>query len=203
MRRFNVNSVRAACTTGSAGAPQACRLHTPPKCIAGITLLATLLLVVSCGGRNELIPLPQIGRLSGEAVIASDSGIRLMVRTDAWPGDVALPGIVPLEITIDNQSGRSLRIGYGRFAFVQDGNRLAAIAPTDTQAWLAAIPSPTRNEIRERALPSGPLDADDRITGFIYFPQLDEADEVTLVVDFVDSSTGIPFGAMRIPFSAE
>jgi hypothetical protein len=42
------------------------------------------LFVAACGGRTELVVLPQVGQLSERSAVANDADVRLIVRSDAW-----------------------------------------------------------------------------------------------------------------------
>lgn len=49
------------------------------RMILRIGVLTMALGLCSCGGRTQLIPAHQIGRLSSDAVVANDAGVRVVV----------------------------------------------------------------------------------------------------------------------------
>jgi hypothetical protein len=87
----------------------------------------------TCGGHTKLVPSYQIGRLSCRAVVANDAGVRVMVRTAAWPDpQFDFEGIYPIEVTFDNASSQPLRVSQQRITFVTDGGeRISVIPPGD------------------------------------------------------------------------
>jgi hypothetical protein len=66
------------------------------------------------------------------------------------------------------------------------------------------IDLPTADMIR-MALPEGTLDPGGRITGFLYFEDVEDLDipTVDFEVDLVDSESGTELGTIRIPFSVQ
>jgi hypothetical protein len=81
----------------------------------------------------ELTPAPAANRVLGleDAAMAEVAGVRTIVRAGAWTGvPAALPELTPLQTSIENRSGRPLRIQYHQFALVTpSGRRYAALPP--------------------------------------------------------------------------
>lgn len=100
--------------------------------IAAPAILLTSLLV-SCAHGPELKPAPTATVPRGEdfAAVASVAGVKVTVDADAWYGQPRkLDTVVPLELTIENRSGRPLRVRYREMALVgPHGSRFAALPP--------------------------------------------------------------------------
>jgi hypothetical protein len=90
-------------------------------------------LATGCAMGPELTPAPAANRVAGleDAAIGEVAGVRTVVRADAWTGvPAALPELTPLQTSIENHSGRPLRIQYRQFALVAlSGRRYAALPP--------------------------------------------------------------------------
>ena len=164
-----------------------------------LTLTATAV-SSACGGRTQLVPAYQIGRLSLDAVVASDAGVRVVVRTDAWPGPPHdLARVIPVEMTFNNASAQELRIRRQDIALVTAaGHRITPAAPSELTHIEQALES-----VKARSLAEGVLAPDQRLTGFVYFPEPTDAEELSLQIDLVSATTTQPFGRIEIPFTFE
>src|SRR5687768_15954035 len=107
-----------------------------------VTLIATAA-STACGGRTQLVPAHQIGRLSDAAVVASDAGVRVVVRTDAWPGPpLDVVRLFPVEMTFDNRSAEALRIHPQQITLVTPGgHRITPSAPSELMYIAQAVES--------------------------------------------------------------
>lgn len=96
------------------------------------------ILTAGCAMGPELTPAPAANRVVGleDAAVAEVAGVRTVVRADAWTGvPAALPELTPLQTSIENHSGRPLRIQYHQFALVTpSGRRYAALPPINWRA---------------------------------------------------------------------
>ena len=110
-------------------------------------LVVVALLLTSCA--RHLVPGPgaQLANSRGKAVIASDAGVTVTARVDAWrgfPRDID-DTVTPLLVTIDNQHGRPLRLRYEYFVLRGPGEaRYTALTPYDIEGYtsepIAAMP---------------------------------------------------------------
>src|SRR5687768_16878388 len=103
-----------------------------------LLLVAAALLTSACA--HQLVPAPgaQIADDRGKAAIATGAGVTVLVNADAWRGlPATLDSIVtPLLVTIDNQSGRPVRVRWDQLALHGPGNtRLAARSPLDIDGY--------------------------------------------------------------------
>ncbi|HEX5749884.1 MAG TPA: hypothetical protein VFZ09_26875 [Archangium sp.] len=80
--------------------------------------LAALLLAAGCVTPTTLQPLPSTPTTQAGAAVAEAEGVRLVADGDAWKGNPSdLERIVtPVQVRIENQSGRPLRIQYDAFS---------------------------------------------------------------------------------------
>jgi hypothetical protein len=168
--------------------------------ISRIGALTIAMAFCSCGGRTQLIPAYQIGRLSSDAVVANDAGVRVVVRTAAWPGPpLDFMNIIPLEMTLDNGSTYGLQIDRQYITLVgENGQPVAPWEPPDSQPKDATLDSMTT-----RALPERVLAPNARMTGFVYFLEPPDGEQLELRIDLVDGATDTRFGRIEIPFSFE
>jgi hypothetical protein len=92
-----------------------------------------LLLAVGCAVGPDLEPAPGSNRVAGleDAAVAEVAGVRVVAQAGVWTGmPPVLPELTPLQTTVENHSGRPLRIRYDQFALVTPtGTRHAALPP--------------------------------------------------------------------------
>ncbi|MFL5356564.1 hypothetical protein [Archangium sp.] len=195
--------------------------------------VVVLWLLTGCSTPARMRPSPAaqvVVSKDGRIAAAEDKGVRLVASADTWKGDPSdLPStLTPVELALENTSGRILRIQYEGFTLV-GGAHYAALQPNTlarpgtTLRGPTAPPSynpqgrftrdpevicyscgntglPTVDMLRQ-AFPEGVLKNESSWTGFLYFESLG-ADErqVTLEARLVDASTGETFTTLRIPF---
>lgn len=101
-------------------------------------LVSALLLAVAGCAAPKLVPATAATTVPGRENVAVEevANVRFTVATNVWrgaPGD--LPRVLtPVRVSIENRSGRPVRIRYQEFALVgQSGFRYAAIPPLSTQ----------------------------------------------------------------------
>ena len=126
--------------------------------------LALAAALACASGPQHLRPSDPAQTVAGEprAGAASAAGVRVTVRPAEASGWIVDERLTPIEVVIDNRSGRSLLLRPERFAVVlPDGARAEAL---------------TREEVRRRYGPSVGDETDSvRVyqhspTGFVYFP---------------------------------
>lgn len=174
------------------------RRPAPATRLCHLLCVGAALAAAACGGRTELVALPQIGQLSSTAVVAGAADVRMVARTDAWPGP-PLANATPIEVTVDNGSSRPLRISRMDFALVSPQARYEALTPSELPNPDNTLPVPA---LASAALRDGILESGARVTGFVYFGPIDEADTVGLRMNLIDASTMMSFGAIRMSFRA-
>lgn len=99
-----------------------------------LPLLLPLLLLTACASRYAT--LAPSGDSRATRVSASSSGVAVVARPNVWVGNPPrLEAVLPLRVSIDNDSGRELRIRYDAFTLSTDaGKELAALPPFDIEA---------------------------------------------------------------------
>jgi hypothetical protein len=162
-------------------------------------LVTAALVFSSCGGRSKLVPAHQLGYLTDTAVVASEAGVRIVVRTEAWAGpSLAAFGVVPIQLIVDNGSSRSLDIAGARVALVTKAGH-------EIDPWQApaSTPDAARDSMHAQALPERVLEPNARLSGFVFFVVPDEANELEFRMELVEPARGQPFARIEIPFSVE
>lgn len=113
-------------------------MKTKPLYIASVLSF----FAVACGHLPELKPDPAAPRAPGNPNVAFQevSGVRVLVAGDAWDADPKnLPTVLtPVKVTIENQSGRPLKINYDEFKLTGgSGFTYAAIPPMEARVVLS------------------------------------------------------------------
>jgi hypothetical protein len=191
---------------------------------------------------------------------ATTVGITVTVKADAWSGQpVELTEVIPLLVTIENNSRVPIRLRYAEFTLAGNGERAPALPPfeitgTETEVVGTAgvlngpypfpltgfyvAPHSSRfyprlrvfagpfaydplfystyypafrrlrlptGDMVQKALPEGVLEAGGKVTGFLYFEDIDVGadDTATFTTDLVNASTGQTVGAIRIPLEID
>ena len=163
-------------------------------CLVGATLMLS-----ACGGRTELIALPQIGQIADNAIIDNGGGITVVARSETWSGP-PLDGIIPLQLTIDNGSSVPVRIRHTDFVLVTPRGRISPLAPPFERVDATSLLAPA---LAQQALMEGVLQPAAGVSGFIYFSDLDDADSVDLVATFVDASTNVVIATVQMYFEVD
>ncbi|MDQ3191544.1 MAG: hypothetical protein M3Q58_08120 [Bacteroidota bacterium] len=70
-----------------------------------------------------------------QSATASVAGVRVIVQAQAWDGTTVLKDhITPLRVTINNNSGKSIKVNYMDFVLVSsDGEQFAALPPYEIE----------------------------------------------------------------------
>lgn len=117
---------------------------------ATLAAVAFSFALVACAHSPVLKPEQSVARAPGtqNVAMAEVSGVRVLVSGDAWKGDPANLAEVftPVHLTIENHSGKALRISYADFTLSgSSGFRYAAIPPLSAQGTVTAVvPVPPR-----------------------------------------------------------
>jgi hypothetical protein len=120
---------------------------------------AALLLAAGCIPETQLRPDPSAQRLQtdGDAARAEASGLQLVADGTAWKGvpEDLERSLTPVRVTLENRSGRPVRLAYGDFALVSPEShfRYAAIPPLTLSG--ASLASGYGGSGREDFLPLG------------------------------------------------
>lgn len=112
-----------------------------------IAWLAWVVALGACGFDSQLAPAPNALTLPEHSEVAyqRDNGVTVVVNSDAWRGYPSdLPWVLtPLEVRIENHSGRPLKLSYANFALVSaQGARFAPLPVLGTQGQQPAQPAP-------------------------------------------------------------
>ena len=115
-----------------------------------VLIAGSLLLLSSCAHSPELTPDPSVPRAPGndKAALVDVAGIRLAISPDDWKGDPSnlTEVFTPLYVTIENASGKPLRISYADFALSgASGFRYAAIPPLAAKGAVVSQVAPVQS----------------------------------------------------------
>jgi hypothetical protein len=95
-------------------------------------LLAAALLAVGCVTETRLQPLPTAETTRGGAAVIEEQGVRLVADGDAWRGTPSTLErlVTPVQVRIENQSGRPLRLQYETFTLLGSSRfQYSALSP--------------------------------------------------------------------------
>jgi hypothetical protein len=95
-------------------------------------LLAAALLAAGCVTETRLQPLPTAETTRGGAAVIEEQGVRLVADGDAWRGTPSTLErlVTPVQVRIENQSGRPLRIQYETFTLLGSSRfQYSALSP--------------------------------------------------------------------------
>jgi hypothetical protein len=119
-------------------------------CRALIAAAGFSLALSACAHYPVIKPEPSVPRAPGNqnVAIADNAGVRVLVAGDAWKGDPSNLAEIftPVHLTVENHSGKALRIMYSDFALTgSTGFRYAAIPPLLARGAVAQVsPVPPR-----------------------------------------------------------
>jgi len=100
--------------------------------------LAAAATLLGCATEPILVPGPGASRPAGtsEVAVAEVAGVRLWANGDAWKGTPSTleEVLTPVQVTLENHSGRPIRIAYQDFSLLGGtGFRYAALPPFSLQ----------------------------------------------------------------------
>jgi hypothetical protein len=191
------------------------------KWIGSAMLLALIFSTVGCAAKRVvLVPAanatlaPQTNSAQG-----SSQGVSVQLRTTAWDDDPKTldKDLVPIEITIQNDSGRPLAIRYEDFAIIAaDNRRYSDIPPYQivgesykhlqpywaySDAYYSAVRLPTKAMLQD-AISEGVVADHGSTTGFLYFTKpMGQSQQVAFHTTLVNMRTGQKFGQIVVPLA--
>ncbi len=202
-----------------------------------LSLISAALLAGGCVAHYRYQALPPAQALAGDpfAAQAEVAGVRVVARAGDWRGwpDTLEERLTPVGVTVENHSGKALRIQPGSFQLVDPGGfRHRALGPLELQRefaylggwrwygwsgpWFDPWGWPPYGSFPETwggwwyVQPTPPHQAEGtlqdggRLLTWLFFPVSTEAlPSFELLVELVDDATGKGFGAVRIPFLRE
>jgi hypothetical protein len=149
----------------------------------------------------------------------SSQGVSIQLRANAWDDDPKTldKDLIPMEITIQNESGRPLAIRYEDFALIAaDDRRYSDIPPYQiggdsyehlqphwaySDAYYSAVRLPTIAMLQD-AVSEGVVADHGKITGFLYFAKpMGQSKQLAFHATLVDMRTGTKFGEIVVPLA--
>ena len=189
--------------------------------IGSALLLALIFSTVACAAKHVvLVPAtnailaPQPNSAQG-----ASQGVSVQLRANAWDDDPRTldKDLAPVEITIQNDSGRPLAIRYEDFALIAaDDRRYSDIPPYQiggdsyehlqpywaySDAHYSAVRLPTKAMLQD-AMSEGVVADHGRVTGFLYFTKpTGQSQQLAFHATLVDMRTGTKFGEIVVPLA--
>jgi hypothetical protein len=183
-----------------------------------------LALIVSTGGcaAKHVVLVPATNAILApqpNSAQGSSQGVSVQLRANAWDDDPKTldKDLVPMEITIQNDSGRPLAIRYEDFALIAaDDRRYGDIPPYQiagdsyehlqpywaySDAHYSAVRLPTMAMLQD-AISEGVVAEHGKITGFLYFTKpMGQSQQLAFHATLVDMRTGTKFGEIVVPLA--
>jgi hypothetical protein len=191
------------------------------KRIGNAMLLALVFGTVGCAAKRVvLVPAPNASLApQPNSAQGSSQGVSVQLRANAWDDDPKTldQDLVPVEITIQNDSGRPLAIRYEDFALIAaDNRRYSDIPPTEivgdsyehlqpywaySDAYYSAVRLPTKAMLRD-AISEGVVADHGSTAGFLYFTKpMGQSQQLAFHAILVDMRTGQKFGEIVVPLA--
>jgi hypothetical protein len=193
------------------------------KQIGSAMLLALFFGTVGCAAKRVVLVPAANATLAPQPNSAqgSSQGVSIQLRANAWDDDPKTLGqdLVPVEIAIQNNSGRPLAIRYEDFALIGANNhRYSDIPPYQiagdsykhlqpywaySDAYYSAVRLPTKAMLQD-AISEGVVADHGRTTGFLYFTKpREQSQQLAFHATLVDMRTGQEFGEIVVPLAVK
>jgi len=188
----------------------------------GSTLLLALILSTGGCAAKHVVLVPATNAILApqpNSAQGSSQGVSVQLRANAWDDDPKTldKDLVPMKITIQNDSGRPLAIRYEDFALIAaDNRRYSDIPPYQiggdsyehlqpywaySDAHYSAVRLPTMAMLQD-AMSEGVVADHGRITGFLYFTKpIGPSQQLAFHATLVDMRTGKTFGEVVVPLA--
>ena len=193
------------------------------KINGGAMLIALILSTVGCAAKHVVLVTAPNATLAPQPNSAQGSyqGVSVFLRANAWNKDpkTLARDLTPIEVTVQNDSGRPLAIRYEDFALIATDNRRYSDIPpyrikgdsyeklqpywAYSGAYYAAIRLPTEAMLQE-GISEGVVADHGRVTGFLYFHKpVGPSQGLAFSAILVDMHTGQSFGQIVVPFAVK
>jgi hypothetical protein len=187
----------------------------------GSAMLLALIFSTGCAAKHVVLVPATNANLAPQPNSAqgSSQGVSVQLRANAWDDDPKTldKDLIPMEITIQNDSGCLLAIRYEDFTLIAaDNRRYSDIPPYQiagdsyehlqpywaySDAHYSAVRLPTEAMLQD-AMSEGVVADHGRITGFLYFTKpMGQSQQLAFHATLVDMRTGKTFGEIVIPLA--
>jgi hypothetical protein len=117
---------------------------------------------VACAHEPELKPAPDAKVLPGRKDVAMQTvaGVRVEVAGDAWKGNPSnlAEVLIPVRVSIENQSGRPLRLRYSEFTLIgENGFHYSVLPPFQIRGAVGSSAAPGQIVPAAAASPPPPI----------------------------------------------
>src|ERR1700745_2108781 len=188
----------------------------------GSALLLALIFSTGGGAAKHVVLVPATDAMLApqpNSAQGASQGVSVQLRMNAWDDDPKTldKDLVPMEITIQNDSGRPVAIRYEDFALIAaDNRRYSDIPPyriagdsyehlqpywAYSDAYYSALRLPTMAMLRD-AMSEGVVADHGRIAGFLYFTKpTGQSQQLAFHATLVDMRPGTSFGEIVVPLA--
>ena len=182
-------------------------------------VLAFVFGMIGCAAKHVvLVPAPT-ATLAAQPNSAqgSSQGVSVLVQADAWNSypPTLDRELIPIKVTIQNESGHDLAVRYEDFVLIAANNRRYGDIHPDqirgydyehlepywaySDAGYAEVRLPTEAMLKQ-AMSQGVVTTGGEINGFLYFPRPSKIPQaITFSAALVDAHTRQKFGEIAVP----
>ena len=193
------------------------------KINSGAMLIALIRGTFGCAAKRVVLVMAPNATLAPQPNSAQGSyqGVSVFLRANAWNKDpkTLARDLVPIKVTIQNDSGRPLAIRCEDFTLITTDNRRYCDIPpyrikgasyeklqpywAYSGAYYAAVRLPTEAMLQE-GISEGVVADHGRVTGFLYFQNpVGSSQGLAFNAILVDMRTGQSFGQVVVPFAVK
>lgn len=167
-----------------------------------VTILAVATALFAVGCNKGPVLEPAAGATVGpRGAMATVEDVTVTVQPEQWRGIALIEDeLIPMQVTVDNDSDRELRIRYEQFALVAPNGQLYRPVPPDRVEMLD-LDAELKAQLLDDGLPEAGVGEQALTSGYLYFERVpDTMRRVTFRFELVDDETGREFGQIEIPF---
>jgi len=191
--------------------------------LVGAMVLASILGIAGCTAKHAVVvPAPNATLASApNSAQGSDEGVTVVLQANAWDDfpQTLDRDLIPLRVTIRNQSGHPLAVRYDNFVLIAtDNHRYTDIPPYQikgntyerlspywaySDAYYIDVHLPTEAMLQQ-SISQGVVADSAETSGFLYFHMPTERQPaITFSTILVDALTGQRFGSIDVPLRIE
>jgi len=186
-------------------------------------VLASILGIAGCTAKRAVVvPAPNATLASvPNSAQGSDNGVTVVLQANAWDDfpQTLDRDLIPLRVTIRNQSGHPLAVRYDNFVLIAtDNRRYSDIPPYQikgntyerlspywaySDAYYIDVHLPTEAMLQQ-SISQGVVADSAETSGFLYFQMpAEKQPTITFSAVLVDARTGQRFGSIDVPLRIE
>jgi len=190
------------------------------KRLRAALLLTCLFSMIGCTAKRVVLAPAPNATLAAQPNSAegSSQGVSVLLQADAWEGYPRTldKDLIPIKVTIQNNSGHDIAIRYDDFVLIAANDRRYSDIPPDQikghsrqplEPYWAYSEAEQRVEVQlptdamlKQAISEGVVPPGGETSGFLYFPRPSEIPQnITFSATLVDAHTEQKFGGIVVP----